>query len=42
MSGYGRDAIVQQGHIEPGVEVLQKPLTQEMLAQRIRAVLEDA
>jgi signal transduction histidine kinase len=42
MSGYGRDAIVQQGHIEPGVEVMQKPLTQQILERHIRAVLEDA
>ena len=42
MSGYGRDAIVQQGHIEAGVEVMQKPLTQQILERHIRAVLEDA
>jgi signal transduction histidine kinase len=42
MSGYSRDAIVQQGHIDAGAEVLQKPLTQQILEQHIRAVLEDA
>jgi signal transduction histidine kinase/CheY-like chemotaxis protein len=42
MSGYSRDAIVQQGHIDRDAEVMQKPLTQEMLEARIRAVLEDA
>ena len=39
MSGYSRDAIVGQGRLEPGVEVMQKPLTQEILADRIRIAL---
>jgi hypothetical protein len=42
MSGYAPDAIFQQGQIEPGAELIQKPVTQQILAQRIRAVLEDA
>jgi signal transduction histidine kinase len=42
MSGYSREAIVQQGHVAPGDDVMQKPLSRDMLAQRIRAVLEDA
>jgi CheY-like chemotaxis protein len=42
MSGYAPDAIVQLGQVEPGAELIQKPVTQQMLAQRIRAVLEDA
>jgi len=42
MSGYGPDAIMQHGQIEPGTDVIQKPVTQEMLAERIREVLEDA
>jgi signal transduction histidine kinase len=42
MSGYGPEAILQHGPIEPGTEVIQKPVTQEMLADRIRHVLEDA
>jgi signal transduction histidine kinase len=42
MSGYSRDSIVQQGHVAPGDDVMQKPLTRDMLEQRIRAVLEDA
>jgi signal transduction histidine kinase len=40
MSGYSRDAIVLQGRLEPGVEVMQKPLTQEALAERVRVVLD--
>jgi len=42
MSGYAPDAIFQHGQVEPGVELIQKPVTQQILAQRIRAVLEDA
>jgi signal transduction histidine kinase/ActR/RegA family two-component response regulator len=40
MSGYSRDAIVYDGRLEPGVELMQKPLTQEVVAQRVRAVLD--
>jgi CheY-like chemotaxis protein len=40
MSGYSRDAIVDQGRLEPGVEVMQKPLTREILAERIRVALD--
>jgi CheY-like chemotaxis protein len=42
MSGYAPDAILHQGQIGPGTEIIQKPVTQEMLADRIRQVLEDA
>jgi CheY-like chemotaxis protein len=42
MSGYGPEAILQHGQIEPGTEVIQKPVTQQLLADRIRQVLEDA
>ena len=42
MSGYSRDAIVGQGRLEPGVEMMQKPLTQEVLADRIRAALDSS
>jgi signal transduction histidine kinase len=42
MSGYAPDAILQLGQVDPGAELIQKPVTQEILAQRIRAVLEDA
>jgi CheY-like chemotaxis protein len=42
MSGYSRDTIVDQGRLEPGVEMMQKPLTQEILADRIRAALDSS
>jgi CheY-like chemotaxis protein len=40
MTGYSRDAIVHEGRLAPGVELMQKPLTQLLLATRIRAVLD--
>ena len=40
MSGYARDAIVQQGQLDPRDEVMQKPLTQEELVQKVRAAFE--
>ena len=40
MTGYSRNAIVHQGRLDPGVEFIQKPLTQGSLAARIRAVLD--
>ena len=40
MTGYSRNAIVHQGRLDPGVALLQKPLTQAMLAAKIRDVLD--
>ena len=40
MTGYSRNAIVHQGRLEPGVDLVQKPLTSEQLATAIRKVLD--
>lgn len=40
MSGYTDDAIVQHGVLEPGLSFLQKPFTPDVLAQRVREVLD--
>jgi signal transduction histidine kinase len=40
MTGYSRNAIVHQGRLDPGVELLQKPLTSEQLASTVRKVLD--
>jgi CheY-like chemotaxis protein len=40
MTGYSRNAIVHQGRLDPGVELIQKPLSQAMLAAKVRAVLD--
>jgi len=40
MTGYSRNAIVHQGRLDRGVEVIQKPLVQADLADRIRRLLD--
>ncbi|MEW6545018.1 MAG: PAS domain-containing protein [Nitrospirota bacterium] len=40
MSGYGSESIVHHGIIDPGTAFLQKPFTQETLASKVRAVLD--
>src|SRR5258705_148651 len=40
MTGYSRNAIVHQGRLDPGVSMLQKPLTQVILAAKIRDMLD--
>jgi PAS domain S-box-containing protein len=40
MTGYSRNAIVHQGRLDPGVQVIQKPITQEALAVRIRDLID--
>src|SRR5882724_966600 len=40
MTGYSRDAIVHQGRLDAGVSLLQKPVTQVLLAAKIREILD--
>jgi len=40
MTGYSRNAIVHQGRLDADVEVIQKPVVQAELAERIRIVLD--
>jgi PAS domain S-box-containing protein len=40
MTGYSRNAVVYQGRLEAGVELLQKPVSQALLAARIRDMLD--
>jgi DNA-binding response OmpR family regulator len=40
VTGYSRNAIVHQGRLDEGVELLQKPVGQAQLAARIRALLD--
>jgi FixJ family two-component response regulator len=42
MSGYSRNAVVHQGRLDDGIELLQKPVTQNHLASRVRDVLDRA
>lgn len=39
-TGYTRNAIVHQGRLDPGVQLLNKPYTQHALARKIRATLD--
>ena len=39
-TGYSRNAIVHQGRLDPGVDLLAKPFTFEQLAARVRRVLD--
>jgi hypothetical protein len=38
MTGYSRNAIVHQGRLHPGVQLIQKPVTSIELARRIREI----
>ena len=40
MTGYSRDAIVHQGRLDPGVDLIQKPLTRLALSSKIRDLLD--
>jgi CheY-like chemotaxis protein len=40
MTGYSRNAVVHQGRLEEGVELLQKPVAQSVLAARVRKLID--
>jgi CheY-like chemotaxis protein len=40
MTGYSRNAIVHQGRLDPGVDLIQKPLVSEQLSATVRRVLD--
>jgi CheY-like chemotaxis protein len=40
MTGYSRNAVVHQGRLDEGVDMLQKPVSQAELANRVRMALE--
>jgi PAS domain S-box-containing protein len=42
MTGYSRNAVVHQGRLDEGVELLQKPVSQSELASRVRKILDKA
>jgi CheY-like chemotaxis protein len=39
-TGYSRNAIVHQGRLDPGVQLITKPFTFEHLASRVRDMLD--
>ncbi|MBV8921321.1 hybrid sensor histidine kinase/response regulator [Bradyrhizobium sp.] len=40
MTGYSRNAIVHQGRLDPGVDLIQKPIASDQLAAIVRKVLD--
>jgi CheY-like chemotaxis protein len=42
MTGYSRNAIVHQGRLDRGTELISKPLTEVAVARKIRQVLDAA
>lgn len=40
MTGYSRNAIVHQGRLDPGVDLIQKPISTEQLAAAVRRILD--
>ena len=40
ITGYAENAVVGNGHLDPGMELLTKPFAMEDLASRIRALIE--
>jgi PAS domain S-box-containing protein len=41
MTGYARDAIVHDGRLDPGVQLIQKPFTKDDLAARVKGILNE-
>jgi signal transduction histidine kinase/ActR/RegA family two-component response regulator len=39
MTGYSRDAVTDQWPVDPGIEMLQKPLSQDALERKLRSVM---
>jgi len=40
MTGYSRNAIVHQGRLDEGVDLLEKPVSQARLALKVREILD--
>jgi len=40
MTGYSRNAVVHQGRLDGGVDLLEKPVTQAKLALKVREILD--
>ena len=39
ITGYAENAVIGNGHLEPGMQVLTKPFAMDALAARIRAMI---
>jgi PAS domain S-box-containing protein len=41
-TGYARNAIVHEGRLDPGVDLITKPFSQAALAEKLREIIDDA
>ena len=39
ITGYAETAVLDKGHLEPGIAVLTKPFSMESMAERIRSMI---
>jgi hypothetical protein len=39
ITGYAENAVVGNGHLEPGMHLLSKPFRMDILADRIRSII---
>ena len=40
MTGYSKNAVINHGRLDDGVDLLQKPIGQQLLATRVRDILD--
>ncbi len=40
MTGYAENAVVGNGHLDPGMQVITKPFAMSTLALRVREIIE--
>ena len=40
ITGYAENAVINHGHLEPGMEIMTKPFQMEALGRKIRALIE--
>jgi PAS domain S-box-containing protein len=41
ITGYAENAVINQGHLEPGMQIMTKPFAMEALGTKIRAMIEE-
>ncbi len=41
ITGYAENAVIGNGHLEPGMQLMTKPFVMEVLASRIRQIIEN-
>jgi DNA-binding response OmpR family regulator len=41
ITGYAENAVINHGHLEPGMQIMTKPFQMDALGIKIRAMIED-